>query len=64
MKRAGLFPVTVVQAGPCTVIQVKTPAKEKYAAVQLGFEERDQKRVKKPLPGPFRKGARFLLSGI
>jgi len=51
----GVVPVTVVQAGPCTVVQVKAPAKEKYGAVQLGFEERDQKRVKKPLRGHFEK---------
>jgi len=51
----GVVPVTVVQAGPCTVVQVKAPAKEKYGAVQLGFEERDQKRVKKPLLGHFEK---------
>ena len=51
----GVVPVTVVQAGPCTVIQVKAPAKEKYGAVQLGFEERDQKRLKKPLLGHFEK---------
>jgi len=49
----GVVPVTVVQAGPCTVVQIKTSAKEKYGAVQLGFEERDQKRVKKPLQGHF-----------
>lgn len=50
-----VIPVTVVQAGPCTVVQVKTPLKEKYAALQLGFEEREQKRVKKPLQGHFQK---------
>jgi large subunit ribosomal protein L3 len=60
----GVVPVTVVQAGPCTVIQVKTPLKEKYGALQLGFEERDKKRVKKPLQGHFEKakvpGFRYL----
>jgi len=50
-----VVPVTVVQAGPCTVVQVKTPAKEKYAALQLGFEERDKKRMNKPLQGHFQK---------
>ena len=33
----GLVSVTVVQAGPCTVVQAKTPARDSYAAVQLGF---------------------------
>ena len=60
----GVVPVTVVQAGPCTVVQVKAPAKEKYGAVQLGFEERDPKRFKKPLLGHFEKaklpGFRYL----
>lgn len=50
-----VVPVTVIQAGPCTVVQIKTPAKEKYAALQLGFEEGDLKRMKKPLQGHFTK---------
>ncbi len=54
-EEGGVVPVTVVQAGPCKVVQVKTPAREKYSAVQLGFEERDVKRVKKPLQGHFSK---------
>jgi len=55
-EEGGVVPVTVVQAGPCTVVQIKTPEKEKYAALQLGFEERDAKRMKKPLAGHFAKG--------
>lgn len=54
-EEGGVVPVTVVQAGPCKVVQVKTPAREKYSAVQLGFEERDPKRMKKPLQGHFSK---------
>ncbi len=54
-EEGGVVPVTVIQAGPCKVVQVKTPAREKYSAVQLGFEERDAKRVKKPLQGHFSK---------
>jgi len=50
-----VVPVTVIQAGPCTVVQVKTPAKEKYAALQLGFAAGDLKRIKKPLQGHFTK---------
>lgn len=50
-----VVPVTVIEAGPCTVVQVKTPSKDRYAALQLGFEERDSKRVKKPLQGHFAK---------
>ena len=50
-----VVPVTVVQAGPCKVVQIKTVAREKYSALQLGFEEQDPKRVKKPLAGHFQK---------
>jgi large subunit ribosomal protein L3 len=51
-----LVPVTVVEAGPCTVVQVKTPAKDGYEAVQIGFrEERKAKNVTKPLAGIFKK---------
>lgn len=51
----GVVPVTVVQAGPCTVVQVKTSERDQYAAVQLGFEERDAKRLTKPLQNHFQK---------
>jgi large subunit ribosomal protein L3 len=54
-EEGGVVPVTVVQAGPCKVIQIKTPERDRYAAVQLGFEEREKKRVKKPLLGHFEK---------
>jgi large subunit ribosomal protein L3 len=54
-EEGGVVPATVVQAGPCTVVQVKTLLKEKYGALQLGFEERDKKRVKKSLQGHFEK---------
>lgn len=42
-----LVPVTVIQAGPCTVVQTKTPATDGYGAVQLGFGERKPQRVSK-----------------
>lgn len=51
----GVVPVTVVEAGPCTVVQVKTLSGEGYGALQLGFGERDKKRTKKPLLGQFEK---------
>ncbi len=54
-EEGGVVPVTVVQAGPCKVVQIKTASRDKYAAIQLGFEERDLKRVKKPLQGHFTK---------
>jgi large subunit ribosomal protein L3 len=48
-------PVTVVQAGPCTVVQKKTDENDGYCAVQLGFEERKEKHTSRPLLGHFKK---------
>lgn len=50
-----LVPVTVVQAGPCVVTQVRTPATDGYHAVQIAFGAIDPRRVNKPLTGHFRK---------
>jgi large subunit ribosomal protein L3 len=51
-----LVPVTVIEAGPCTVVQVKTPEKDGYAAVQVGFAEATKtKNVTKPVLGVFKK---------
>jgi large subunit ribosomal protein L3 len=54
--QGNVIPVTVIKAGPCTVIQLKTKAKDGYEAVQLGFvEERGLKRATKPRIGHFKK---------
>jgi large subunit ribosomal protein L3 len=50
-----LVPVTVLQAGPCTVTQVKTEENDGYAAVQVGFGEIREKLVNKPEKGHFNK---------
>lgn len=51
-----LIPVTVIQAGPCTVIQKKTMEKDGYEAVQLAFvEEKKKARVTKAAAGHFKK---------
>ena len=42
-----LLPVTVVEVGPCTVVQAKSAATDGYASVQLGFGERKAQRVTK-----------------
>lgn len=47
--------VTLVEAGPCTVVQRKTTAKDGYEAVQLGFGEKKAKQTKKPAAGHFKK---------
>ncbi len=44
-------PVTVLRAGPCTVLQVKTPDTDGYTALQLGFDDRKAKNVTRPLLG-------------
>ena len=51
-----LIPVTLVSAGPCEVLQVKTKEKDGYAAVQVGFEKIEkEKKIKKTMKGkPFR----------
>ncbi len=52
-----LIPVTVIQAGPCAVVQKKTAEKDGYEAVQLAFEEMPKKdRVTKAIAGHFKKG--------
>ena len=48
-------PVTVIQAGPCTVLQKKTQSKEGYNAIQLGFAEKVAQRCNKPALGHFKK---------
>lgn len=48
-------PVTVIEAGPCVVVQKKTREADGYEALQLGFGRKKQKRVTKPLQGHFRK---------
>jgi large subunit ribosomal protein L3 len=48
-------PVTVIQAGPCVVVQVKTEETDGYNAVQLGMDEKKQKRTTRPLQGHFAK---------
>ena len=50
-----IVPVTVIQAGPCTISQVKTKATDGYEAVQIGFGEIKPKHVTKPLAGHFEK---------
>ena len=50
-----VIPVTVVEAGPCPVVQIKSVEKDGYAAVKLGFDETSEKRVNKPDLGQFKK---------
>ena len=50
-----VVPVTVVQAGPCVVTQVRTPETDGYSAVQLAFGAIDPRKVNKPRSGQFAK---------
>ena len=50
-----LTPVTVLQAGPCVVTQVKTVENDGYSAVQVGFVDKREKLVAKPQKGAFDK---------
>lgn len=47
-------PVSIVEAGPCVVTQVKTPEKDGYSAVQLGFMKKSDRRLNKPERGHFK----------
>ena len=50
-----VIPVTVIEAGPCTVVQKKTAEKEGYAAVQLGYEDVPERKLTKPEMGHLNK---------
>ena len=50
-----VIPVTVIEAGPCTVVQKKTSEKEGYNAVQLGFEDIPERKLTKPEMGHLNK---------
>ena len=50
-----LIPVTVLQAGPCVVTQVKTEENDGYSAVQVGYMDKREKLVNKPMKGHFDK---------
>ena len=50
-----VIPVTVIEAGPCTVVQKKTSEKEGYQAVQLGYEDVPERKLNKPEMGHLNK---------
>jgi large subunit ribosomal protein L3 len=54
-ENARVVPVTVIQAGPCTVAQLKSPERDGYAAVQLAFGEVKPRRITKPVAGHYAK---------
>ena len=54
-EHGAVIPVTVIQAGPMTVTQIKTVETDGYDAVQFGFEDAKPQRVNKPMTGHFSK---------
>ena len=50
-----VIPVTVVEAGPCPVVQIKTKESDGYTALKLGFSETSEKSLNKPELGQFKK---------
>jgi large subunit ribosomal protein L3 len=58
------IPVTVVQAGPCVVTQIKTDTVDGYKSLQLGFGTRKESRVNKPLQGHMKKSGNRLFSSL
>lgn len=50
-----VIPVTVIEAGPCPVVQIKTVEKDGYAALKLGFDQTTEKALTKPELGQFKK---------
>jgi large subunit ribosomal protein L3 len=53
-----VIPVTIIEAGPCAVVQIKTKEKEGYNALQLGFMEKKPQRVNRPLSRHFQKSGK------
>ena len=54
-EKGKVIPVTVIEAGPCVVAQVKTTENDGYNAVQLGFGDVKESKVNKPVKGHFAK---------
>ena len=50
-----VIPVTVIEAGPCHIVQIKSKETDGYEAIQLGFEEKREGSVNKPAQGRFKK---------
>ena len=58
------IPVTVIEAGPCTVVQKKVADKDGYSAVQLGFGAQKAHRINKPQMGHFNKAGKGVFASL
>ena len=54
-EKGNMIPVTVIEAGPCVVVQKKTTENDGYEAVQIGYGDMKANRVTKPMGGHFKK---------
>jgi large subunit ribosomal protein L3 len=54
-KKGNLIPVTIVEAGPCVVVEIKTTEKDGYNAIQLGFGETEERKLNKSQINVFKK---------
>ncbi len=54
-EKGNMIPVTVIEAGPCAVVQKKTAENDGYEAVQIGYGDKKVSRVNKPMAGHFKK---------
>ena len=54
-EKGDVVPVTVIEAGPCTVTEIRTAERDGYTALQLGFGTNIERRFTKPVLGQFRK---------
>ena len=54
-EKGKVIPVTVIEAGPCVVVQKKTVEKDGYSAIQLGFQDVKENRITKPELGHLKK---------
>jgi large subunit ribosomal protein L3 len=53
--RLNVIPVTVIQAGPCPILQIKNKERDGYTALQLGFETKPERNTTKPMAGHFKR---------
>lgn len=54
-EEGNMVPVTIIEAGPCYVTQIKSTEKDGYNAIQLGYGDKKEKNISKPLLGHFKK---------
>ena len=54
-EKGTVVPVTVIEAGPCPVVDIKTEERDGYSAIQLSFDRRKPKSVNRPTKGHFDK---------